>query len=111
MARRFIPKGPRGITESRTGRVRWKPGDPQLLDEPDDQRANLGPQLHAARASLLPAAQQTQAHLSLLHHLEQVDDPTAPFASADLLISRLVTERFYVGSSWLSLTVHAFLRQ
>ena len=87
-------KGPRKISESKTGRVWWKPGQPHPLDTLDNELKDLRAQLPAEIEAVLEAAHHTEHHLQALQQIEQQDDPTATFTAADQLASRIVIERF-----------------
>lgn len=96
MPRPYKPQGERTISQSKKGRILWRPGRPHPLDVLFEEAKTLRVALPGHLEELLTSAQRVQHQLHTLLELEQqFDDPATPISAADRAAFRAVSERFH----------------
>ncbi len=96
MPRPYKPQGERTISQSKKGRILWRPGRPHPLDVLFEEAKTLRAALPGHLEELLTSAQRVQHRLHTLLDMEQqFDDPAAPISAADRAAFRAVSERFH----------------
>lgn len=95
MPRKYIPKEPRRIEKSITGRVYWQPGEEHPLDVLRDDLQQLKGQLPDLLQQLLATAQQTVTRLEeILAATSDSDDFLYSFSQADRTARKIIVDRF-----------------